>query len=88
VLIELSIEPTVSKLADHYAHGSGHLSVSCGSVGPLVRVNCITCDACWLELRLKKKGPPKSISFIGHDGEDRTLTLPLDPVSLLGSVVS
>jgi len=89
-LKNLPTHVAVSCLSDHYAARPRfrHLSVSGGALGGnfLTRINCVTCDACWLELRPKPKLPPTSVTFLNEDGEQRTLTLPLDPVSLLGSV--
>jgi len=87
---DLPYQVSVGCLADHYSEFPRfkHLSLTGSTLGGdlLTRVNCLTCNACWLELRPKPKKPPTQVTFCNEDGDKRTLTLPLDPVSLLGSV--
>lgn len=76
------------KLLDHYKEKSlfVHWWAKAGQAGVLYRINCATCGACWLELRLSPDSPPSQVIFVDESGKQRTLHLPLDPISTLGTL--
>ncbi len=86
--MNLSRQISAACLADHYAENPRfrHLQELIGRVGVLFRVNCVTCNACWLEVRNSKEDPPRQAIFLNPEGEERVIDLPYDPINMLGAV--
>ena len=81
------VHPAV--LVDHYKETPlfVHWWSRAGQAGVLWRINCATCGACWLELRVdgKRSTPPAQVIFLNLDGDQVVAPWPLDAVTLLGA---